>query len=119
VNTGNTPARKVSLRKAAAILPIPISEDFQFPLPEEEIADVGVVGAHQSSGMGEIVEDFIPWENVVDVKKGTSEALCVWGTITYEDIFGGKHYTKFGQILTWRLDGNVYGHYIAGQNDSN
>jgi hypothetical protein len=119
VNTGNTPARNVSLRKSAAILPIPILEDFKFPLPEEETPDVGWVGAHQSSGMDEIVQDFVPWENVADVKKGTSEALCVWGIITYEDIFGGKHYTKFGQILTWRLDGNVYGHYIAGQNDGN
>jgi hypothetical protein len=42
----------------------------------------------------------------------------VWGIVHYEDMFGGKHFTKFGQILTWQLDGKtVMGYYIAGQND--
>jgi hypothetical protein len=117
-NTGNTPARKVSFKKAAAILPIPIPEEFQFPLPEEETADAGTVGAHQNYVISGLVEDLVPWEDVGTIKKGISKALCVWGIVHYEDMFGGKHYTKFGQILTWQIDGKtVMGYFIAGQND--
>jgi hypothetical protein len=59
-----------------------------------------------------------PWDEVDSIKNGAPKALCVWGIVHYEDMFGGKHYTKFGQILTWQLDGKtVFGYYIVGQND--
>jgi hypothetical protein len=65
-----------------------------------------------------LVKDIVPWEEVDAIKSGANKALCVWGIMHYEDMFGGKHYTKFGQILTWPADGKtVMGYYIAGQND--
>jgi hypothetical protein len=120
MNTGNTAARNVSFKKAAAILPIPIPKDFQFPLPEEETVDAGALGSKQTYVMNAVVEDMVPWADVGSIKKGISKALCIWGTITYDDVFGGQHYTKFGQIMTWQLDGKAtFGHYIPGQNDGN
>jgi hypothetical protein len=38
LNTGNTPARKVRIRKAAAIVPVPIPADFTFPIAQESEA---------------------------------------------------------------------------------
>jgi DNA-binding protein YbaB len=118
VNTGNTPARNLCMKKAADILPIPIPEDFKFPLPEEWITGVGAVGAHQNYTIGEVIDDYVPWGEVGAVKKGVTRALCIWGIVTYEDIFGVKHFTQFWQIINWQMDGQtIYGHYIAGQND--
>ncbi|MGD1077826.1 MAG: hypothetical protein ABR881_05835 [Candidatus Sulfotelmatobacter sp.] len=119
-NTGNTTARNVCIRIAADILPIPIPQAFKFPLPEEiEIKDAGIIGAHQTSVLAGTVRDFVPDEEVGEIKEGRTKALCVWGLITYEDIFGRGHQTKFGQWITWNPNGVVVGYYIAGQNDSN
>ncbi len=119
LNTGNTPARKVQIRTAAEILPIPIPKDFQFPLTDENaIKDAGVVGAHQTYIIGGTVKDFVPDSEVAVIKEGSRKALCVWGLITYEDIFGANHQTKFGQWLTWYPNGTVFGYYIPSQNDA-
>jgi hypothetical protein len=118
-NTGNTPARNVNIRIAADILPIPIPDTFQFPLEEEnEIKNAGVVGAHQTSVLAGTVKDFVPDGEIGAIKEGRTKALCAWGVVTYEDIFGAKHTTKFGQWITWNPNGAVVGYYIAGQNDS-
>jgi len=44
--------------------------------------------------------------------------MYVWGFITYEDVFGESHTTKFCHRLTWLPAGNVYGYYIPGRNDA-
>ena len=119
LNTGNTPARKVRIRTAADILPIPIPETFQFSLPDEsEIKDAGIVGAHQTYILAGTVKDFVPDSEVAVIKEGSRKALCVWGLITYEDIFGVNHKTRFAQWLTWYPNGTVFGYYIPGQNDA-
>lgn len=118
-NTGNTPARKVCIRIAADILPIPIPEGFAFPLPEAEaVNDAGTVGAHQSYMLAGTVKDFVPYEEVPIIKEGKEKALCVWGLITYEDVFGKTHSTKFGQWITWWPNGQVLGYYLPSQNDA-
>jgi hypothetical protein len=119
VNTGNTPARKVHFRIQADILPVPIPDDFGFPLPEEPMksAGGGTVGAHHTNIMGGTVKDFVPDAEVAAIKEGTQRALCVWGLVSYEDIFGDAHTTKFGQLLTWLPNNTLFGYYLLGQND--
>jgi hypothetical protein len=119
VNTGNTPARKVRIRINADILPVPIPEDFNYPLPDEPIKSAeGAVGAHQTYILsGGLVKDFVPEADVANIKEGNARVLCVWGLVTYEDIFGDSHTTKFGQSLTWFPNGQVMGYYLHGQND--
>ena len=117
-NTGNTHAHNVSIRIAADILPIPIPTKFQFPVPESEIKNAGIVGAHQTMVLAGTVEDFVPDQEIGMIKEGVTKALCTWGLITYDDIFGVRHQTKFGQWITWNPNGAVVGYYIAGQNDS-
>jgi hypothetical protein len=119
VNTGNTQARKVSIRKNAAILEAPWPDDFKYPeIAEGSESGFATVAAHQSYVIGAIVPDFVPAEDIQAIKEGNGKALHVWGIITYEDIFGKPHMTKFGQTLTWLPDGKVFGYYTPGANDS-
>jgi hypothetical protein len=117
INTGSTPARKVSFSIAVDILPVPIPEDFTFPIPETEVKDAGLVGPHQQHGLAATLNRFVPDDEVQAIKEGKDRALCVWGLVTYEDMYGKPHSTKFGQWLTWWPNGRVFGYYLAGQND--
>ncbi|HEX4486880.1 MAG TPA: hypothetical protein VH088_11465 [Terriglobales bacterium] len=120
LNTGGTPARRVRIKTKADILPIPIPEDFTYPLPDDPVKPSfgAVVGAHQTHIMFGSVERFVPDAEVASIKQGTDKALCVWGVVTYEDIFGVPHSTKFGQIITWLPNNNIFIYFITGQNDA-
>jgi hypothetical protein len=120
VNTGNTPARKIRIRKNVAILAIQSLEQFDFPLPPDnaEKSAFNSLGAHQKSTIEAMINDFVPDAEVEAIKTGLERALCIWGVITYEDIFGETHHTKFGHWLYWQPDKRVFGYYIPGQNDA-
>lgn len=119
INTGHTPARNVSFRTSAAILEAPLPGDFTFPFTTE-IQSTATVGAGQNAVLSGIVEDFVDDAEVEDIKIGKAKrCLFVWGIVTYEDIFGESHYTKFCQSLFWQLDSKgVYGYYYPKHNDS-
>jgi hypothetical protein len=119
INTGNTQARRVRVRVDAAVLPNPIPDDFNFVLPElaPGVGDQ-TVGAHQGYVMGGVVKDFVPDAEVASIKEGVGKCLCVWGLVTYQDIFGDSHTTNFGQQITWLPNGKAFGYYIPAQNDA-
>ena len=120
VNTGATPARHIRIRSKADILTLPIPENFTFPLPDvpEKPSFGGILGARQTNVIFGIIDEFVPDGDVPTIKQGTERALCVWGTVTYDDIFGEHHTTKFGQIVTWYPNNTVFVYFIPGQNDS-
>jgi hypothetical protein len=120
VNTGNTPARKVRiLQRKAAILTNPVPADFAYPLPDDDPNQGdAVVGAHLTYIMNCVVDDFVPDADVQAIKEGAGHGLFVWGIVSYEDIFGEPHTTKFGQHLYWLPNGTVMGFYIPGKNDA-
>jgi hypothetical protein len=120
VNTGGTPARNVRIKSKADILPMPIPDDFAYPLPDDPAKPSfgGVLGAHQTNIIFGGIEDFVPDDEVASIKQGTNKALCIWGAVTYEDIFGDSHTAKFGQIITWLPNNNIFVYFITGQNDS-
>ncbi len=68
--------------------------------------------------MAATVKDFVPDREVASIKEGAGKVLCVWGRLTYEDIFGQHHFTNFAQSITWYPNGEVFGYYIMGQNDA-
>jgi len=119
-NTGNTPARNVGIRIKADILTLPIPDDFRYALPDEPSRPGfgGVLGAHQMNSIFGIVDRFVPDAEVGLIKEGTRKALCVWGLVTYEDIFGDHHTTRFGQIIQWYPNGSLFVYFVPGQNDS-
>ena len=119
INTGNTPARNIRIKIASDIVQVPVSKTFTYPLSDEPIKpSAGVIGAHQNCTLSAIVKDFVPDADVATIKEGNGRALCVWGVVTYDDMFGHGHTTKFGQWLHWLPNGNVYGYYIPDQNDA-
>jgi hypothetical protein len=118
MNTGNTFARKVGHRSKAAILPVPLPDNFDFPLPEER-AGASVVGAHQNATISAVVDEFVEDAEVESIKNGSAgRILYVWGIVYYEDIFGMPRETKFCQALTWLPNGKTWGVFIDGFNDA-
>jgi hypothetical protein len=119
LNTGLTPARNVRYQIETAILPVPLPDDFDFPLPEKGFGAGGnCIGAHQNAQMIAVANDYTPDEEVDDLKIGKGRSLYSWGTVTYDDVFGASHKTQFCQQLTWQADGNVFGYYTPGHNDA-
>lgn len=70
VNAGLTPAHKVSFRASAAILPIPLPEDFGFPLPPAT-SGTSVIGPRQNITVSPYVEDYCDDAEVEGIKSGT------------------------------------------------
>ncbi len=118
VNAGLTPAHKVSFQTDAAILPIPLPEDFTFPLPDNP-AGTSMIGPRQNIVVSPIVKDFVDDTEVEAIKNGQGKGLYAWGIFTYEDIFGKPQYTKFCHLYTWLADGKTtYGYYDKRHNDA-
>jgi len=118
VNTGNTPARKVRIRRTAEILPFPPPENFEFPVPDDPDEGDATVGAHLTYILSAMAKDFVPDNEVQAIKEGNGKCLHVWGLVTYEDIFGDPHTTKFAQRLFWLPNNVVFGIFVPGQNDA-
>ncbi len=117
LNAGHTPAHKVSYKANAAILPVPLPEDFAFPLPDESIG-AALLGAQQNATLGAIVDDFCDDKEVEDIKIGKGKVLYIWGIVNYEDVFGESHFTKFCQSTLFAPDGKVFGFFIPRHNEA-
>jgi hypothetical protein len=118
LNTGHTPAYKVSYRIKAGVMCIPVPDDFAFPLPQKGIG-AGVIGPQQTGIMGGVLDDFVPDIDVDDIRyQRKNRSLYVWGIISYEDIFGVAHSTKFCHSIVWSPNGSISGFYTPGYNDA-
>jgi hypothetical protein len=118
LNAGPTPARNVRTRIKSAILPISLPEDFDQSIATDKEESGNFIGAHQTAQMMAVVDDYVPDDQVEDIKSGKGPSMYTWGVVTYEDVFGKSHTTKFCQRLTWLPDGKVFGYYIPGRNDA-
>ncbi|MHB1676813.1 MAG: hypothetical protein ACYCSS_04650 [Sulfuriferula sp.] len=95
VNTGFTPAKNVSYKIMADILDAKLPVDFQFPDYGEMQTNDASLGPRQNFVIQGIIKDRIPSDKVQEVMNGNNKKLYVWGTVTYEDIFGGRWETNF------------------------
>lgn len=79
-----------------------------------------ILGVNQTAFMNAIVDGFCHDHEVANIKGGIGgQGLCVWGRITYKDVFGGSHYTRFCQQLYWDRNTNILrGFYLPGRNDA-
>jgi hypothetical protein len=118
INAGHTPAHKVSYTAKAAILPVPLPDDFAFPLPDEAIGGA-LLGPQQNFILSGVVEDYCGDGRVDDIKRGKGDALYIWGIVNYEDVFGESHFTKFCQTTFFGPDGKVYGFFLPKHNEAN
>jgi hypothetical protein len=118
VNTGNTPAHKLGFKVKAAVLPVPLPEDFSFPLPSTTIGSMVVgPGPQQNITLTATVDDFVPDQDVDAIKVLNGHGLYIWGIIEYEDVFQQRQITRFSQLLHW-LGDRVMGIYLERHNDA-
>jgi len=118
VNNSPTPAFKITYVTAAAVLPVPLPPNFDWPTPKNESRGEDMIGPHQNRVLSVVLDDFVDDNEVSDIKVGRGKALYVWGTITYEDAFKNSRRTDFCHLLTWLPNGNVWGVYIPNRNNT-
>ncbi len=118
VNNGHTPAYNLLYDIKCNVVSTPISDSHDFRLPSQDAVFGAVVGPHQNRIMTAIVDTFYDDREVEDIKTGRDRALCVWGTIRYDDAFGFSHFTNFCQIIVWGRGGQIVGYYHKTHNDS-
>jgi hypothetical protein len=119
VNTGRTPARNITFKARAAILPVPLPQGINLPDAPDEGIGGSILGPQQNANLFAIVDGFCADKEVDSIKYAKGDkGLYVWGRVTYEDVFGENHFTLFCQHIYWNLGGHVRGHYIPGRNDA-
>jgi hypothetical protein len=121
INAGHTPAHKVSYRAKAEILPVPLPDDFAFPLPDEAVGG-SLLGPQQNATLNGVVDDFCADEEVEDIKAGKGKALYIWGIVNYKDVFGESHFTKFCQTVHFMRIGaehKITGFFIPRYDEAN
>jgi hypothetical protein len=121
VNTGRTPARNIIFKARAAIMPIPLPQEINLPDAPDEGVGGSILGPQQNAILQAIVDEFCASKDVDFIKyanpKG-GQGLYVWGRVTYKDVFGESHFTRFCQHIYWDFGDNVLGHYLPGRNDA-
>jgi hypothetical protein len=118
INTGQTPAYKVRYTAMAEIIPDNLVSDFSFSFPANTDISQSSIGPKENRSFSAIVANYVPDKDVTAIKTGNGMALWVWGVVYYEDVFGRRRFTKFGQRLTWLKNGQVYGIYDPRLGDS-
>jgi hypothetical protein len=117
VNSGHTPAYRVSHKSKSQILRCPLTGSFDFPIPSVS-TDLPVLMPNQSISFQVVVDDFVDDTTVDLIKKNDGNALYVWGIVTYRDVFEVWHETRYCQYFSWQNDDSVLGTYVPGQNDA-
>jgi hypothetical protein len=124
LNTGHTPAHNVTYKAKADILPFPLPEDFKLPSLDDRTGyTVGILGPQQNFILNAWVErDFFEDGEAEEIKRGRERRLYIWGTVTYEDVFGEKKYTNFFQSICWvatEQGDRIIGNYGSQHSDAN
>jgi hypothetical protein len=94
-NTGFTPAKNVSFQVMADILPTNLPSGFEFEKWNAMQTHDAALSPRQSFVIQGVVRERIPDAEVPNVMKGETKRLYVWGTVTYDDVFGGSWETNF------------------------
>lgn len=123
LNTGATPAHKLRYRASCAVIDVASTAEFSFPL-DENVYGMATLNSQQSLSASILLPDFIPDQDVFPVMSSIPRAFVVWGIVTYEDIFGEPHETKFGLVYYWVPNADpkgvpvAMGNYTKGHNEA-
>ena len=121
-NVGHTPALKVRYAALADVFPFPLPDDFTFPPLHQPGATFGVIAPHQNFTIDARLNRRFEDERAETIKRATAkERLYIWGTVFYEDTFGGEHYTNFAHSIHWVLGKNgelLFGNYADRHNEA-
>jgi hypothetical protein len=119
--TGKLPRIKIQFKVRAAILPIPLPKETGLPETGDTGVGEAILGIQHTAHMFAAVDGFCKDEEVEAIKLTSgARGLYVWGWVTYEDVFGNSHYTRFCQQIYWTGNDSkiVQGMYVPGRNES-
>lgn len=105
-NSGNTPARNIRWKIAADVLPVPLPDDFTFPLGDESTGQ-NTLGSLKGGNFSATIKRRVPDSEVAAIKAGVGSALYCWGVISYTDMFKKRRRTEFAQMIYWEPTGEV------------
>jgi hypothetical protein len=108
VNTGHTPAHRVSYRAKTQVLPVPLPDDFDFPLPEGEPGSTSVIGPGQNIIMSSALDRLLTDAEIAGYTTG-DKRVYMWGIAVFTDIFDVPQTVKFCQYVSWLRDGTSQG----------
>lgn len=127
VNTGLTPARNVRHKIKAEILDLSddVRGEHKFDDAEVRNADAALA-SRQSLALNVIAAKREPDTEVPAIMRGDRKRLFVWGTVTYEDIFGKTWETNFCHNFVFFKEKNSKGedvikflaYYYRAHNDA-
>lgn len=99
-----------------------------FPEPTEVFTNDATLNPRQIFKLTAAVNRRFDQAEVDAISKGDSKRLFVWGTIMYDDVFGGRHReTKFSHNFvfydyanaeTGKFDHTVSSYYSRGHNNT-
>ncbi len=95
VNTGFTPAKNVSFKIVADILSADLPDKFKFETYGDKKTHDATLSPRQTFVIHGVVKNRVSDAEVEGILKGIEKRLYVWGTVTYEDVFGGSWETNF------------------------
>lgn len=103
INQGQTPAKNAWNVGTIKILPFPLPDDYDFPLPAPQMVQrASVMPREANSPKGWITsgDPFSQQELDEITTVGASRRAWAYGVLTYEDVFGKEHHTRY----CWSLD---------------
>ena len=122
VNTGFTPARNVSFKIVADILAAELADDFKFETYGEKQSHDATMSPRQTFVIYGSVKNRVDDSEVDAIMEGIKKRLYVWGTVSYDDVFGNSwetnfcHYYLFHRTAEGRM--KVDGFYHRSHNNA-
>lgn len=117
-NYGHTNAKSINVSSALMIADYPLSESFDLTLDTNEIHSAAEISPGQSFFYRACLDRILSENEVLEMKKQTSRAMYLYGTIKYKDVFGEWHFTNFCKICGWDVKNLLIVTNIFRHNDT-
>ena len=120
MNDGNTPAYQVTYRTAADVLPHPLRDDFEFPLPTVvPTRSVSTIGPRHHKIISAIVPKIYSDPEALQIKIGIGQRIYMWGEVSHKDAFGIDRRLRFSQSLMWMAEDKIMAYDTTHYNEEN
>jgi hypothetical protein len=122
-NTGQTPARELTVTSKTTPMAHPVNKEFYFRLDEGKDPSRSLVGPGEEIEHDSLGDEISDMEMEMVLAPDGPLRLYTWGTVTYRDIFQWRwqrrRVTNFCQFVIWDHRGNAVGQASEHHNDGN
>jgi|SRR5208283_3835178 len=118
INAGQTPAYKIGFKVRADVLPSPLPQDFDFPVPDNPSGSESTLGGHAPAiTLTGVVDRLYTPDEVAEIRAG-SKRVYLFGTVIYEDVYHISRSTNFCFSVLWLMDNKSMGLFTRRHNDA-